>query len=86
MTAKSPWESGAGPWVAYRDEPNRQGTANRRVYLNTVSAVYVGSTLTRADAIRFDTKAEALAAASQAWPMRVAGVVKGAERVDPPNA
>lgn len=84
MTAKRSWEPDAGPWVAYRDEPNRTGTAIRRVYLNNASTAYVGSTLELDHAIRFDSKTEALAAAGVAWPMRVAGSRKGAERVPGP--
>lgn len=44
MTAKSSWEPDAGPWVAYRDEPNRDGTSTRRWYLANGSAVYVSLT------------------------------------------
>lgn len=86
MTAKHSWEPDAGPWVAYRDEPNRDGTSTRRWYLANDSAVHSSLTYKQQDAVRFDSKAEALAAGRRAWPNRVTGCTKGAETVTTPNA
>lgn len=92
MVALKPWETGAGPWVAYRDEPWRQFNSEtkryeptpdriQRIYLWQATGLMAGST-SKDDCVRFNTKAEALAAARTKWPYKVKGCRIGAERVD----
>ena len=81
MTARRPYDPDAGPWVAFRDVPARHGAGTRRHYLREMPSGGVSTTVAIEDTIRFDTKAEALAATAVAWPHRAAGCRKGAERV-----
>lgn len=81
MTARQAYEDGAGDWVAYREELSRDGTRQVRHFLKREPSMWVSTTVTAGDAVRFDTKAEALAAAGVAWPVRGLGVRKGAERI-----
>ena len=91
MTARRPWEDGAGPWVAYRDEPRRVRNPEtkrydvpgetRRCYLYDHERG-TGMLGDPAKCVRFDTKAEALEAARERWPMRVKGCRIGAERIE----
>lgn len=85
-----PWQPGAGPWVAYRDEPLRRYNADlrayetvpgktRRVYLYDVAHGTGSTSIGNCD--RFATKADALAAARHRWPPYVKGCRIGAERV-----
>lgn len=93
MTARPYYDADAGEWVAYRDEPKRRRTAGGRGkdYV-TVPGETTRCYLYDADrgtgmvgspeqCVRFDTKAEALAAARARWPRRVQGCRIGAERV-----
>lgn len=86
MTARSPWDPEAGPWVGFIDEPHPRRVAQARIKLRS----YVhrddpadrriwGWTTNVADAIRYDSKREALAAVRRGRSV-VAGVVTGAER------
>jgi len=97
MPAKDYYDPDAGPWVAYRDEPairwNQKtkqyepwpGTAtpdgSRRVYLYSHRSGVTATSWTQC--VRFDTKAEALAAANDKWGFlpRHPGFRRGAERV-----
>lgn len=90
MTARNPWEWEAGPWVAYRDEPKRRRNPETKEY-ETVPGVTrcylydhrtgVGMVGSPDKCVRFDTRAEAMAAARDRWPGRVRGCRIGAERV-----
>lgn len=77
MTARYSWEPGAGPWVAYRDEPGRRRPVIRHYALSLSSSQAEPVT---AQALRFDTRAEALAFARAKWPRRAVGCRIGAER------
>ena len=85
-----PWQPGAGPWVAYRDEPARRYNPDlrayetlpgqkRRVYLYDTSSGTGTTSVIGAD--RFATKADALTAARKRWPPHVRGCRIGAERI-----
>lgn len=80
MTARWHWQDGAGEWVAFRDEPRRSWMPpgpNLRMYLWDKATL----TTSPSDCVRFDTKAEAMAAARARWPRRVQGCRIGAERI-----
>lgn len=73
MTARNPWQPGAGPWVACIERPHltRPGEVLRSYPWSAEPARWGGWSWTSnpEDAIRYDTKAEALAAV--AGPRRV---------------
>lgn len=82
MAAREPWDAAAGRWVAYVEGPNpRPPHSRRRVYLRSI-APWHSQTTTAADALRFDTKREAVAAIRGLRSRRRRGVVTGAERVE----
>lgn len=88
MTARNYWDQDAGPWVAYRDEPARPTSARTgmiRCYLHD-ERTGVGMVGGAHDNRRFDTKAEALAAARKRWPRRAKGCRIGAENVTADDA
>jgi hypothetical protein len=78
MTARQSWEPGAGQWVAYRDEPGRTRAVVRHYALSLTSSQSEPLT---PQALRFDTKREALEFARAKWPSRVPGYRVGAERI-----
>lgn len=91
MTVRKYYEAGAGPWVAYRDEPKRRRDPETKQYVpvpGETTRCYLYDVRTGVGALgmpgkcdRFDTKAEALAAARQRWPYKIKGHRIGAERV-----
>lgn len=89
MSERRSFDPDAGPWVAYRDEPARRWNTDTRRYQpvpGQTTRWYAHSTLSTAanpeGGLRYDTKAEALAAARKRWPRRVLGCRIGAEKVD----
>lgn len=91
MTARAAYDADAGQWVAYRDEPKRRRNPEGRGYVTvpgetTRCYLYdhktgVGMVGSPEKCVRFDTKAEALAAARARWSQRVHGCRTGAERI-----
>lgn len=75
MTARSPWSHRAGIWVAYY-----QRGPWPPVYLHSMGQPRVTWTVDRADALRFDTKAEAERVARQCMA-RHRNQTRGAEKV-----
>lgn len=91
VSARKHYDPAAGEWVAYRDEPKRRRnpgaggyetvpgeTTRCYLYDDVTGTGMVGSPV---QCVRFDTKAEALAAARKRWPTKVLGCRIGAERV-----
>jgi hypothetical protein len=91
MSARDWFHPDAGTWVAFRDEPKRRRDPESRGYVTVpgeVTRCYlydartgIGMVGSPEKCARFDTKAEALAAARARWPRRVQGCRIGAERV-----
>lgn len=95
MPAKDYYDPEAGPWVAYRDEPGIRWDQKTKTYVPAASArpdgsrrIYLysqrsGVTASSPDqCVRFDTKAEALAAGVTRWgSRRYKGFRRGAERI-----
>jgi len=93
VSARAWFHPEAGTWVAFRDEPKRRRDPQARTYVpvpGEVTRCYLydlqtgtGMVGSPEKCVRFDTKAEALAAARTRWPHRVRGCRIGAERVAP---
>lgn len=82
MVARRPYQDGAGPWVAYMDHTRYSAKTDTRVpcrsYVYNTTTAWGSWTGTKADAMRFDTKAEALAFVRRGPRRR--GIRTGAER------
>ena len=83
MTAKRPWEDGAGPWVSWTEQPNQRvpGRTLRSFRWRPASETpgWGSWTTSPHDGVRYDTKAEALA--DIAGPRR-RGLTRHAARID----
>lgn len=84
MTARAYYDPEAGPWVAYREVPrtNRKtGEVERRKdYPWSARSVWPSYIGTPEEALRFDTKKEALEFIKGWHPVRRRGIRLGAER------
>ena len=76
MAARHKWEPDAGPWLVYRDEPSRHPGRTLRLYAISLRS----SSVAQSDALRFDTRAEALSFGRTKWPNRVRGCRVWAKR------
>lgn len=82
MAVRRHFDPKAGPWVAFKHSPKSDRPhEQRKAYPWSDDAPWQAYTSDPKDALRFDTKAEALAFIRN-WNPRRAGVVTGAERVD----
>lgn len=84
MTAREHFDPSAGVWIAWYEGLNVRTGVPNRTYLRSgpFGLRHTSWTTTAADAIRFDTKAEAMLAMNTIRPGRMpAGYRKGASRI-----